>query len=134
MIKAEEFRLGNYLMEKVQQKIRTSKCGFTHFEKMAAGDVKDLYPVTLKPQFLEQCGFTENKEYALLPEAREFWLLLPLPGAHRCEIKAYVKNNQECFARAMMNGLVISQNVFHLHQLQNLYYGLCGDEMAVVVK
>jgi hypothetical protein len=82
---------------------------------------------------LESAGFLENKDYPLSPQAREFKLQLPVIGNNKNEILAYIKNNKECFARAMVNGLPVSNNIFHVHQLQNLYYALTGEELKVSI-
>ena len=131
MINSNELRLGNYLMQKIQTRIVTAKCGYQHFELMARGEIKDLFPVVLKPELLEKCGFIENKNYALLPDAREFKLVLPVIGNDQNEIQAFVKNNKECFGRATINNLPISNNFYHLHQLQNLYFALTGEELSI---
>ena len=129
MIKSQEFRLGNYLLHKTGIRILTVPCSFEHFALMAKAGEKDLFPVILSPAILEKCGFVENKKYALLPESREFILVLPVMGSGEIEIRAYVKSNKECFARAMVNKVPVSNNVHHLHQLQNLYYALTSKEL-----
>ena len=104
---------------------------FTHFELLQKGDVANFYPVILKPELLEKSGFAENKDYPLLPQAREFILTLPVMGTNKNELYGYVKANGECFIRATMNGHVASNNIFHLHQLQNLYFSLTGNELEI---
>jgi hypothetical protein len=131
MINAEELRLGNFILYKNNGRITTVRCGFEHFGLMEAGKSNDIFPVMLKPELLQKCGFIENKEYALYPEAREFILALPVIGSNKNEIFAYVKSNKECFARAHVNGAVASNNVFHLHGLQNLFFALVGKELEV---
>ncbi|MER3470118.1 MAG: hypothetical protein C4330_02005 [Chitinophagaceae bacterium] len=132
MIKAQELRLGNYLLKKINTRIVAVRCDYTHFELLAK-DSKDFYPVVLQATHLEKAGFIENKKYPLLPEAREFVLALPVKGSQQNEIKAYIKNNKECFARAVLNNLPISNNIYHLHQLQNLYHALTGSELHLLV-
>lgn len=131
MINANELRLGNYVLQKVNTRIIPVECTFQHFELLQNGNSKDIYPVTLKAEILEKAGFSENKDYPLLPEAREFILVLPVIGNNKNEIRAYIKNNKECFGRAVVNGLPVSNNFYHLHQLQNLYFALTNDEMDV---
>lgn len=131
MIKKEEYRLGNYLMQKTGVRVLTVRCTLEHFGLMAKDGGKDLFPVVLSPANLEKCGFVENKKYALLPESREFVLAMPVMGSGDVSMKAYVKNNKECFGRVMMNNVPISNNFYHLHQLQNVYYALTGQEMEV---
>ena len=118
-------------MHKTGVRILTVRFTPEHFGLVAKGGEKDLFPVVLSPQLLERCGFIENKKYPLLPESREFIRLLPVMGGGDLEIKAYIKNNKECFARVMLSGVPVSNNFYHLHQLQNLYFSLTGEELAV---
>jgi hypothetical protein len=87
--------------------------------------------VILKAEWLEKSGFVENREYALLPSAREFKLVVPINGSQENVIAAYIKSNGECFARAMVQGVPSSNPVYHLHQLQNLYYAMTGEELVI---
>jgi hypothetical protein len=130
MIQATELRLGNYIMHKANNKISTVKCTFQHFELMA-NDAKDFFPVMLKPELLQKCGFIENTDYPLLPEAREFVLILPVNGSNKNEIFGYVKSNKECFARASVNSAVASNSIYTLHALQNLHFALTGQELNI---
>ena len=118
-------------MHKTGVRILTVVCNFQHFELLAKDGGKDLFPVVLSPTILEKRGFVENKKYALLPESREFVLVLPVMGSGDISIKAYVKNNKECFARLMTNNVPLSNNFYHLHQLQNMYYVMIGEELPV---
>lgn len=131
MIKKEEYRLGNYLMHKTGVRILTVRCTLEHFALMAKDGGKDLFPVVLSPTVLEKSGFIENKKYALLPESREFILVVPVMGSGDVNIKAYVKNNKECFGRVMMNNVPVTNNFYQLHQLQNVYFALVGEELNV---
>lgn len=106
-------------------------CTADHLVHAARGEGALFYPVVLKPELLARCGFVENMKYALRPQAREFGLVLPVMGSGNNEIKGYVKSNGECFVHAMANGATVSNNVYQLHQLQNLYYALAGSELAI---
>lgn len=133
MINATELRLGNYILHKTGVRILPVKYSFLHVELQARGEGKNMFPVVLKPEVLEKCGFIENKKYALYPEAREFILTLPIIGDQQNEIRAYIKSNKECFGRATINNLPISNNFYHLHPLQNLYHALVGKELDVTL-
>lgn len=109
------------------------KCSFEHFNILASGDGNTVFPVQLKSSILEQCGFIENTNYALLPSAHEYLLTMPVAGNNKNEFVAYIKSNKECFCRATVNGLIASNPVYHLHQLQNLYYALTGNEMEIQI-
>ncbi len=106
-------------------------CGFMHFDLLHKGDLSSFYPVVLKAEILQKSGFIENKDYPLLPQAREFVLVLPVIGNHKNELSGYVKTNGECFVRATVNGAVATNNFFHLHQLQNLFFALTGKELEI---
>jgi hypothetical protein len=131
MINENELRLGNYILQKVNTRIIPVKCTHQHFDLLKNGNAKDIFPVTLKAEILEKCGFIENKKYALLPDAREFILVLPVIGNANNEIRAYIKNNKECFGRVVLNNLPVSNNFYNLHQLQNVYFSLINEELKI---
>ncbi len=106
-------------------------CEFLHFDALAKGEANLFFPVVLKPELAEKCGFVENKKYPLLPQAREFGLALPVPGANKNEVFIYMKNNGECFGRTTSNAVATSVNFYNLHQLQNIYFALTGKELEV---
>jgi hypothetical protein len=127
----QELRPGNYILHKHNNKIGMVQCNQDHFMALFEGDSKNIFPVILKADLLERCGFIENKEYALYPEAREFKLMLAVQGGGKNEVSCYIKSNGECFGRALVNDAVASNNFFKLHQLQNLVYALTGAELVI---
>jgi len=131
MINAAELRLGNSVLYKLNGRISMAAFDYMHFELLSKGDGASFFPVVLKPELFATCGFAENKDYPLAPQSREFILVLPVIGSHKNEIYGYVKNNGECFVRATVNGAIASNNFFYLHQLQNLYFMLTGEELQV---
>lgn len=133
MIDASELRLGNYILHKAGVRILPVKFTLQHFELVNKGSAKDMFPIALKPDILQKCGFIENKKYHFLPDAREFILALPVMGNNKNEIYAYINSNKENYARATVNDLVITNNFYHLHQLQNVYYSLTGKELEVML-
>lgn len=133
MIEASELRIGNYVLHKTGVRILPVKCTFQHFQLLSQESSKDMFPIALKPEILLKCGFIENKKYHLLPDAREFILTLPVMGNNKNEIYGYLNSNKESYARATVNDLVISNNFYYLHQLQNVYYAIVGKELEVVL-
>lgn len=131
MINATELRLGNHVLHKSSGRIQAIAITPDHFDKLMKGAAPDFFPVVLKPEWFLKCGFIENENYPLLPQAREFKLALPVQGEHKNEIVGYLKSNGECFARAVVNGAVASNNLHHLHQLQNLYFALVSSELDI---
>ncbi|HEX2535317.1 MAG TPA: hypothetical protein VHK69_16345 [Chitinophagaceae bacterium] len=130
MIQWQELRPGNTILAKQQHRIVPVQVTAAHYA-LGLKEPASFFPIVLKAEWLQRCGFTENKDYPLAPAAREFVRVLPVMGKDANELRAYIKNNGECFARATVNGLVVSNNVFHLHSLQNLYFALTGEELAV---
>ncbi len=131
MINENELRLGNYFLQKINTRIVPVRCTHQHFEMLKNGNGKEIFPLVLSAEILEKSGFSENKKYPLLPDAREFILVLPVIGNNSNDVRAYIKNNKECFGRAMVNNLPVSNNFYHLHQLQNLYFALTNKELDV---
>lgn len=131
MINASEFRLGNMVLHKSNGRISMVPFDYIHFDLLGKGDTASFFPIVLKPEMLTKCGFVENKDYPLAPQSKEFILVLPVIGSNKNEIYGYVKSNGECFARATVNGAIASNNFFYLHQLQNLYYTLTGEELEL---
>ena len=117
------------VLHKFNGRITMIPCNYVHFDLLNKGEATTFFPVVLKPEQLTKCGFIENKDYPLAPQSREFILVLPVIGSNKNEIYGYVKSNGECFVRATVNGAIASNNFFHLHQLQNLYYMLTGEEL-----
>ena len=130
MINPNELRLGNYILCKSGVRILPTQCTYLHFDLFSKGQVKDSFPISLKPDILVKCGFNENKKYYAYPEVREFVLTLPVIGQNKNEVLAYV-NATENYARAVVNDLIVSNHFYHVHQLQNLYYAFVGKEMEL---
>ncbi|MCW3082402.1 hypothetical protein [Segetibacter sp.] len=133
MIDASELRIGNYVLHKASVRILPVKCTLQHFELISKGLAKDFFPIPLKPEILQKCGFSENKKYHLLPDAREFILTLPVMGNNKNEIYAYINAGKESYARATVNDIVITNNFYYLHQLQNLHHVLIGSELDIIL-
>jgi hypothetical protein len=88
-----------------------------------------LQPIPLTPEILEKCGFEKKvkKEQATI--------MIREDGS---EVKAWVEivSYQHKRMRLMFNNNKFTTNcveVVHLHQLQNLYHALTGDELNVLL-
>jgi hypothetical protein len=131
MINLSELRLNNFILQKINTRISMVRCGPEQLTLLASGNAKDFFPVVLTPDLFLKSGFIENKEYPLLPEAREFKLVIPVLTDNATEFQGYLKNNKECFARLAVNKFIASNPVYHLHQLQNLFFALTGEEIFI---
>lgn len=130
MIDVTTLRLGNFILHKGGVRILPVAIGLQHFELLAKGMAKDMFPIKLSAENLKKCGFIENVKYYQHPEVKEYILTLPVKGENNNEIRGYVPATTP-FARATFNEHMISNNIYHLHELQNLYYALTGTELEV---
>jgi len=73
---------------------------------------------------LKDFGFTEVKD-----KAYHYTLKIPIDGENKNEIVGIIVNNN-IVCCAITNGHWSSNNIFHVHQLQNLYFALTGMELT----
>lgn len=131
MIQPSELRIDNWVMDYYGIKRRVAYVGETIGLHNDAGGtdryqnnpiwsnaLKDLHPIPLTPAILEKCGFeredkngnTENysvftKDFFTFNTIHGWWL--------------YGRNWH------------FGEKLKSLHQLQNLYYALCGEELKI---
>lgn len=134
-IKASELRIGNILSVNedgpgVPMKIvyiGKDTNGFKgYFLNFGAHSVSiegredNLQPITLTPEILEKCGFEKIKHIY----GYSFYTLSK-SKVNRCHIDIYPEKT-----------LWMSYSVSHckyLHQLQNIFYCLCGTELTITL-
>lgn len=135
MIKANELRIGNWVLldgkhiadiESVTQNVISTKNPYNKYTDGTSGDYWNcasdyITPVPLTPEILEKCGF-EKFQYG-----------------DSTALEGYVTNG-----RIIIKGFLTPDNYFnllgykqdhsiiqYLHQLQNLYFALAGEELQV---
>ena len=122
MIAASELRLGNYVNSKreglsVVSEIRKydNRVGITPltFKNYVFHD-SVFHPIPLTPEILEKCGFKKS-----------------LNGYCYGMITRDGKNRFSIFADGAfkLGTQDLSVNIHHLHQIQNLYFALTGEEL-----
>lgn len=130
MINATELRVGNILDnghhivhvtstsldidDEYQPQVGVCKFGEHRDEvviREAAFNI-EIKPIPLTPEWLERCGFVDN-----LPWAKGN---LRLDGDNRLHVVDHTGY-----------GIIIARNVEYLHQLQNLFFALAGEELNV---
>lgn len=117
MIQANELRIGNWLIDiKFGSYIRfKSFFGLCNVEANP-----DLYnPIPLTPEILEKAGFELRKEYGTSIEID--YKLYPL----------YVKFEHNGGLLITIHEYSSCSHVKYLHQLQNLYFALTGEELQI---
>lgn len=125
MVQAEELRIGNYVNYPFggMQKIRNGDDIDNIYE--AAGE-----PIPLTPELLEICGFTTEKDnwytkkyFTNCKEQAEVNIISINSKTFRCGIC-----NDEDYSYAMTG-----KELLYLHQLQNFYRWLTGEELPVTL-
>jgi len=116
-MKANELRIDNWVISKDGRHIQMNR--------IMLGVVPLLSPIPLTPEVLEKCGFVPNAIGQLAIEVLGIDTHLELITIN--DGYCYVNLNQ-------VNEFGNSQNVAinriqYLHQLQNLYFALTGEEL-----
>ena len=132
MIKSSELRIGNYLQGDPLDipKIQIFHNGITKItgfgiSAIESGSITSLNPIPLTPEILEKCGFVcenanEDDRYYHLRLKNEKYCDLSLVIGDKngiCEVTLFP---YEDYFRYQ-----------YLHQIQNLYFALTGEELII---
>ena len=117
MIQAKDLRIGNWVNRTEGFKIFKSKVS-AHTISCAASDgsIDFLSPIPLTPEILEKCGFV--KEDRLNVGANTYF---------KKGMGEYLTYQFDGFCVYELNKAIVK----YLHQLQNLFFALCGEELEV---
>lgn len=119
MIKANELRIGNWVTVKgVFEKAIHIRLRKHDFNK----DFNDFYPIPLTEEILLKCGF-ENYQTDKSNVFKGEGFLITFVKEGRFKGKRYLKYHCVTFEDF--------GKIQYLHQLQNLYWCLCGKEVEV---
>jgi hypothetical protein len=129
MIKANELRIGNWLITEkgIPQKVEyigetigfTNECGGTDKHQknpIFSYDIDKIKPIPLTPEILEKCGF-EHSNFI----SREF----DKEGIYNFKAVDHWEDGFLIICNFMQAGVMCK----YLHQLQNLYFALAGEEL-----
>lgn len=114
-MKANELRIGNYCKEITYSKNEVVKTSVEHFESIELGEI-NLSPIPLTEEWLLKFGF-EKPAYSWIGDKFHLseWDDYPF---HWCV--ALNKNNA-----------ILVDKLNYVHQLQNLYFALTGEELTL---
>ena len=88
-------------------------------------DIEEIRPIKLSPEILEKCGFVLNRNNELSIEINDIASHLELMrGVDGFYYPAFTQTPQGDEERT-----VYFNRINSLHQLQNLYFSLCGEEL-----
>lgn len=125
MIQANELRVGNCLLNAKGQigKVKEIIIGdaghdYKHFVRFSdlvyGGYLENLQPIPLTPEILEKCGFNN----------------LNFPGDSYFSL---IKRPKENYYDVLLvpDDANLGVRLLYLHQLQNLYFALTGEELIL---
>jgi hypothetical protein len=84
--------------------------------------VKDISPVKITIQLLQKLGFKKDSKYDWIIEHKDFEVLV-----YHCPYGEDIHNGEGCFMFKGGNCIDFK----YLHQLQNLYFALTGEELEI---
>lgn len=116
-MKAEELRIGNW----VELDGNPSQVQFVDPNEIRnSGD--RLKPIVLSPEILEKAGFEKEEEHnKKVYSYGEYWIEIAQWNPIKVSVWKYGAMNYPCFLT----------QVSFLHQLQNLYFALTGEELKI---
>jgi hypothetical protein len=122
MIKASELRIGNLLYSESGRNATVYRVMGIDIEsdraKMKCNpavsniQLKYMVPIPLTPEWLERCGFVDD-----IPWRK---------GNLRLD-----SENRLIIVDSTGYGIIVARNVLYLHQLQNLYFSLTGEDLEI---
>jgi len=139
MIQANELRIGNMVYESFSFNPTLEDLEIVTIHKIDSlngiysdihdnlGDFDSLYPIPLTPEIIQMCGFKLDehyKTYFVTDEQNNDWSIVVNSFE---ESKGYLfqnsKSDASCYSVAYVK---------YLHQLQNLYFALTGEELQLL--
>ena len=124
MIKAEELRIGNWVLTE-QCDGTIDKYQITGFDvyKTDENEQHGMLPIPLTEEILLRCGFQGNED--------EMHIVLGLGSGE--ELSVELITDTTCLVRSDPKynsaDYCYIKNIEYLHQLQNLYFALTGKEL-----
>lgn len=116
MVQANELRIGNYISYKNERWI---KVGYHEIRYAVLYPDNSYYPIPLTPEILEKAGWYWNAECNSYEHA---------------DIRMNMQFREVNQSWTMYNHVlkaVIAKRIYHVHQLQNLYFALTGEELEI---
>jgi hypothetical protein len=115
MIKANELRIGNWVKSNIEQQVTIETIEYLLNDKIS--DKSIIQPIPLTPEILEKCGFIYKETGSeVYEQERKIYGHLFIWGA--------TSNDTYC------HDFHCGGEIKYLHQLQNLYYAITGEELT----
>lgn len=129
-LKASELRIGNWIEyggAKQISSVNADSCcaALKGYKDGKEVHIHNIEPIPLTPELLEKAGFkkvdTEIEEY----------YYLDLHNWHGDYKLAYFVNEDITCVTVFHAGAILGRLCIYLHQLQNLYFALTGEELDI---
>jgi hypothetical protein len=140
-LQASELRAGNIIQfddgsadtVKVKYLFENENGWFVYWNKIKGlssfdqGDslLVDFVPIPLTPEILEKAGFKDD-----IIRGEDCLILIITNGIAKCELIFFQQNTSGAVS-LFHEREIISGNAYYLHQLQNLYFALTGEELPL---
>ncbi len=123
MIKANELRIGNWVLNQNKNPVQVERCDFQFIKGF--DNIDDCEPIPLTEEILTRCGFMFGKETNINGLIQyDFWQTKNIPNMHR---RLLYKDGE--YILYISDKMVARAYIKYLHQLQNLYFALTGEEL-----
>lgn len=116
MINIEGLRIGNYILGPDSTSPERFTIDWFHAIEINAITEEELTPISLSPEILEKCGFEATNGIEI---KNYIWLVIHCDSGEANIYNIY-KNET----------LQLRIECKYLHQLQNLYFALTGEELV----
>lgn len=138
-MKANELRIGNKVLMAFENVIETVNARMIGYINKANenGQTHPFEPIPLTPEILEKCGF-ENRG---IKQTNEFtketlFVLYNIIDGTSSFVAAHIEDSYggEMFTEwqaRIDHDCIYTKELEYLHQLQNLYFALTGQELAI---
>lgn len=121
-MQATELRIGNYCKEITPCRNRITQVSKDHFIDMDQGEI-DLFPIPLTEEWLVKFGFGKSDEH-------EMSLEVDIIGLKECDVTIFYDYHFKRFTLDSEFGTQLIPHIKYVHQLQNLYFALTGEELC----
>ena len=124
MINANELRIGNWVLDENNNQVQCigwlSGCIITFVDNVPVGKKDEKFsPIPLAPEILEKCGFVKQNYY-----------INEVYGNANFKFKQHADKSYDIEIIGFTDqGINVS--IYFLHQLQNIYYALTGEELTI---
>lgn len=124
MINPNELRIGDFVIDRYNDCICIDEYWMEVF--MAIRDYESLQPIPLTPEILEKCGFDKQEHgsgnFKAVSQCKQIESSYERTSIDHWNGKTFLTD---------IDGGTVGEELKSLHQLQNLYFALTGEELKV---